>query len=71
MFDSGVRDTTDAVIALARRATESAGPTHTPCPTARLKSLLAELDLCTAICGFDDIASLLEAGCEPVMDLHK
>jgi hypothetical protein len=24
-----------------------------------------------AICGFKDIATLKEAGCEPVMDLHN
>jgi hypothetical protein len=33
-----------------------------------LKSFLAEFDLCLAVCGFKDIATLQEAGCEPVMD---
>ena len=80
MFDSGVRDATDAVIALARGATAvgigrpyayalSYGGTESL--THFLKSFLAELDLCMAICGFKDIASLKEAGCEPAVDLHK
>ena len=80
MFDSGVRDATDAVIALARGATAvgigrpyayalSYGGTESL--THFLKSFLAELDLCMAICGFKDIASLKEAGCEPAMDLQK
>jgi hypothetical protein len=33
-----------------------------------LRSFLAELDLCMAICGFKDIATPKEAGCEPVME---
>ncbi len=80
MFDSGVRDATDAVIALARGATAvgigrpyayalSYGGAESL--THFLNSFLAELDLCLAICGFKDIASLKEAGCEPVMDLHN
>jgi hypothetical protein len=32
-----------------------------------LRSFLAELDLCLAVCGFKDIATLNEAGCEPAM----
>jgi lactate 2-monooxygenase len=79
MFDSGVRDATDAVIALARGATAvgigrpyayalSYGGAESL--THFLHSFLAELDLCLAICGFKDIATLKEAGCEPVMDLH-
>jgi len=80
MFDSGVRDATDAVIALARGATAvgigrpyayalSYGGTESL--THFLKSFLAELDLCLAICGFKNIASLKEAGCKQVMDLQK
>jgi lactate 2-monooxygenase len=68
------------VIALARGATAvgigrpyayalSYGGTESL--THFLKSFLAELDLCMAICGFKDIASLKEAGCEPAVDLHK
>ena len=33
-------------------------------PDPHLRSLLAELDLCLAIAGFKDIATLREAGCE-------
>jgi len=73
MFDSGVRSATDAVIALALGATAvglgriyayalSYGGTESL--THYLKSFLAELDLCLAICGFKDIASLKEAGAE-------
>jgi lactate 2-monooxygenase len=73
MFDSGVRDATDAVIALALGATAvgigrpyvyalSYGGTDSL--THYLKSLLAELDLCLAVCGFKDISTLKEAGCE-------
>lgn len=76
MFDSGVRDATDAVIALALGATAvgigrpyayalSYGGTESL--THYLKSFLAEFDLCLAICGFKDIASLKQAGCEQVM----
>jgi isopentenyl diphosphate isomerase/L-lactate dehydrogenase-like FMN-dependent dehydrogenase len=32
--------------------------------THYLRSFLAELDLCLAICGFKDIAALKQAGCE-------
>jgi lactate 2-monooxygenase len=35
--------------------------------THYLKSFLAELDLCLAICGFKDIASLKEAGSEEAL----
>jgi hypothetical protein len=35
--------------------------------THYLKTFLAELDLCLAICGFKDIASLKEAGCEEAL----
>lgn len=76
MFDSGVRDATDAVIALALGATAvgigrpyayalSYGGTASL--THYLKSFLAEFDLCLAICGFKDITSLKQAGCEQVM----
>jgi lactate 2-monooxygenase len=61
MFDSGVRDATDAVIALAMGATAvgigrpyayalSYGGTESL--THYLKSILAEFDLTLAICGF-------------------
>jgi isopentenyl diphosphate isomerase/L-lactate dehydrogenase-like FMN-dependent dehydrogenase len=36
-----------------------------------LHSFLAELNLCMAICGFKDIASLKYAGCEQARDLQK
>jgi lactate 2-monooxygenase len=76
MFDGGVRSATDAVIALALGATAvgigrsyayalSYGGTESL--THYLKSFLAELDLCLAICGFKDIASLKEAGCEQAL----
>ena len=76
MFDSGVRSATDAVIALALGATAvglgriyayalSYGGTESL--THYLKSFLAELDLCLAICGFKDIASLKEAGAEDAL----
>jgi lactate 2-monooxygenase len=76
MFDSGVRNATDTVIALALGATAvgigrpyayalSYGGTESL--THYLKSFLAELDLCLAICGFKDIASLKQAGCEHAM----
>jgi hypothetical protein len=32
-----------------------------------LRAFLAELDLCLAVCGFRDIATLQQAGCEPAM----
>ena len=75
MFDGGVRDATDAIIALALGATAvgigrpyayalSYGGAESL--THFLKSFLAELDLCLAICGFKDIADLREAGCERV-----
>jgi lactate 2-monooxygenase len=77
MFDSGVRDATDAVIALARGATAvgigrpyayalSYGGAESL--THFLHSFLAELDLCMAICGFKDIASLKDAGREQATD---
>jgi lactate 2-monooxygenase len=80
MFDGGVRDATDAIIALAMGATAvglgrpyayalSYGGAESL--THFLKSFLAELDLCLAVCGFKDIASLQEAGCEHVTDLPK
>ena len=80
MFDSGARDATDAVIALAQGATAvgigrpypyalSDGGTESL--THFLHSFLAELDLCMAICGFKDIASLKDAGCEQATDLQK
>ena len=71
MFDSGARDATDAVIALARGATAvGIGRPHpyalsyggAESLTHFLKSFLAELDLCMAICGFKDIASLKAMG---------
>jgi len=34
-------------------------------------SFLAELDLCLAVCGFKDIASLKNAGCKQVTDLRQ
>ena len=80
MFDGGVRDATDVVIALAMGATAvgigrpyayalSYGGAGSL--THFLKSFLAELDLCLAICGFKDIASLRDAGCQEVTDLQK
>jgi lactate 2-monooxygenase len=76
MFDGGIRSATDAVIALALGATAvgigrsyayalSYGGTESL--THYLKAFLAELDLCLAICGFKDIASLKEAGCEQAL----
>ena len=73
MFDSGVRNPTDAIIALALGATAvgigrpyayalSYGGAESL--THYLRSFLAELDLCLAICGFKDIATLKQAGCE-------
>jgi lactate 2-monooxygenase len=76
MFDSGVRDATDAVIALALGATAvgigrpyayalSYGGAESL--THYLKSFLAELDLTLAICGFKDIAALKQAGCARIL----
>ena len=76
MFDSGVRDATDVIIALALGATAvgigrpyayalSYGAAESL--THFLRSFLAGLDLCLAVCGFKDIATLKEAGCEPAM----
>jgi lactate 2-monooxygenase len=76
MFDSGVRSATDAIIALALGATAvgigrpyayalSYGGAESL--THYLRSFLAELDLCLAIAGFQDIAALKEAGCEKVL----
>jgi isopentenyl diphosphate isomerase/L-lactate dehydrogenase-like FMN-dependent dehydrogenase len=36
--------------------------------THYLRSFLAELDLCMAVCGFKDIATLKEAGVEEVIN---
>jgi lactate 2-monooxygenase len=80
MFDSGVRDATDALIALALGATAvgigrpyayalSYGGSESL--THYLKSFLAELDLTLAICGFKDITALKEAGCERVLTAHR
>jgi lactate 2-monooxygenase len=80
MFDGGVRDATDVVIALAMGATAvglgrpyayalSYGGAESL--THFLKSFLAELDLTLAICGFKDIASLKAAGCQQVTDLPE
>jgi lactate 2-monooxygenase len=80
MFDGGVRDATDVVIALAMGATAvglgrpyayalSYGGAESL--THFLKSFLAELDLTLAICGFKDIASLKAAGCHQVTDLPE
>src|SRR3954451_15132156 len=78
IFDSGVRDATDAVIALALGATAvgigrpyayalSYGGAESL--THYLKSFLAEFDLTLAICGFKDIASLKDAGCAEAMSV--
>jgi lactate 2-monooxygenase len=76
MFDSGVRSATDVIVALALGAAAvgigrpyayalsyggAASLTH------YLQSLLAELDLCLAISGFEDIVALRQAGVEAVM----
>ena len=79
MFDGGIRSATDAIIALALGATAvgigrsyayalSYGGAESL--THYLKAFLAELDLCLAICGFKDIASLKEAGCEQALTCH-
>jgi lactate 2-monooxygenase len=77
MFDSGVRDATNVIIiALVLGATAvgigrpyayalSYGGAESL--THFLRSFLAELDLCLAVCGLKDIATLKEAGCEPAM----
>jgi hypothetical protein len=39
--------------------------------THYLKSFLAEFDLTLAICGFKDIATLKEAGCEQALTLCR
>jgi lactate 2-monooxygenase len=73
MFDSGARNPTDAVIALALGATAvGIGRPHahalsyggTERLTQYFRSFLAELDLCLAVCGFRNIAALKQAGCE-------
>src|SRR5246127_4474137 len=77
MFDGGIRDATDAVIALALGATAvgigrpyayalSYGGAESL--THYLRSFLAELDLCLAVCGFKDIVTLKEAGVEEVIN---
>jgi lactate 2-monooxygenase len=76
IFDSGVRDATDAIIALALGATAvgigrpyayalSYGGTESL--THYLKSFLAAFDLNLSICGFKDIATLKAAGIEPAL----
>ncbi|WP_430336075.1 alpha-hydroxy-acid oxidizing protein [Rhodococcus sp. ACT016] len=76
IFDSGVRDATDAVIALALGATAvgigrpyayalSYGGTESL--THYLKSFLAQFDLTLSICGFKDLAALKAAGVEPAL----
>ena len=80
MFDSGVRNATDAIIALALGATAvglgrpyayalSYGGAESL--THYLRSFLAELDLCLAVCGFKDIATLKEAGVEEVINSRQ
>lgn len=77
IFDSGVRNATDAIIALALGATAvgigrpyayalSYGGVESL--THYLHSFLAEFDLCLAVCGFKDIATLKQAGCELTFD---
>jgi lactate 2-monooxygenase len=76
IFDSGVRDATDAIIGLALGATAvgigrpydyamsyggAESLTHYP------KSFLAEFDLTLSICGFEDIATLKAAGVVPTL----
>jgi lactate 2-monooxygenase len=76
MFDSGVRNATDAIIALALGATAvgigrpyayalSYGGTESL--AHYLKSFLAEFDLTLSNCGFKDIAALRAAGVEPAL----
>jgi lactate 2-monooxygenase len=76
MFDSGVRNATDAIIALALGATAvgigrpyayalSYGGTESL--THYLKSFLAEFDLTLSNCGFKDLATLRAAGVEPAL----
>jgi lactate 2-monooxygenase len=80
MFDSGVRSATDAIIALALGATAvglgrpyayalSYGGAESL--THYLRSFLAELDLCLAVCGFKDIATLKEAGVQEVINSRQ
>jgi len=80
MFDSGVRSATDAIIALALGATAvglgrpyayalSYGGAESL--THYLRSFLAELDLCLAVCGFKDIATLKEAGVVEVINSRE
>src|SRR5271167_1571920 len=80
MFDSGVRSATDAIIALALGATAvgigrpyayalSYGGVESL--THYLRSFLAELDLCLAVCGFEDLAALKEAGVEEVINSRE
>ena len=72
--------TTDAIIALALGATSvgigrpysyalSYGGAESL--THYLRSFLAELDLCLAICGFKDIATLKQAGCEEALTFQS
>ena len=80
MFNSGVRNPTDAIIALALGATAvgigrpyayalSYGGAESL--THYLRSFLAELDLCLAICEFKDIVTLKQAGCEEAMTFQS
>jgi isopentenyl diphosphate isomerase/L-lactate dehydrogenase-like FMN-dependent dehydrogenase len=76
IFDSGVRDATDAIIAMALGATAvgigrpyayalSYGGTESL--AHYVKSFLAAFDLTLSICGFKDIATLKAAGIEPAL----
>ena len=80
MFDSGVRNATDAIIALALGATAvgigrpyayalSYGGTESL--THYLKCFLAEFDLTLSNCGFKDLATLRAAGVEPALTAGK
>jgi lactate 2-monooxygenase len=80
MFDSGVRNATDAIIALAMGATAvgigrpyayalSYGGTESL--THYLKCFLAEFDLTLSNCGFKDLATLRAAGVEPALTANK
>jgi lactate 2-monooxygenase len=80
MFDSGVRNPTDAIIALALGATAAGIGRPYACAVSCggaeslshfLKSFLAELDLCLAVCGFKDIATLKQAGCEEALTFQS
>jgi lactate 2-monooxygenase len=66
IFDSGVRDATDAIIALALGAA-AVGIGGAESLTHYLKSFLAAFDLTLSICGFKDLATLKAAGVEPAL----